>query len=438
MHRTRWRATRRHSVCTLIALLGAAIPLAACGSTGSTGSSSGSGTGSLVFAAFQPFSGPDAAFGLEPLSGCLAAAHAIEQAGGILNHRKIDCKIVDTRGDPADAVPAAEQMLATTTNLVGILGPSSDEASATVPILNRGHVPMFAVTGQAQFDHNTLPYFYRIVPPDDATGYAMAFLAHQKGYQTAAAVFGNDISSQGAFPTVVSGFKHLGGKIVVSQTVPLDQSSYRTEVSAVVAAHSDVIFTEADPQTNATYFAELKQLGHLVTIMGTGGTTNPPWLKAVGDAIGKADFSKYYLGVQPYVPLTGPAYTQWSQEVRAVKNQLPKPASQWYQNSFVIANWDGANIMSLAMEEAHSTNPTVFNPFIPKVTVASPGAVVVHDFAEGKRAILAGKKIQYIGATGKITFDKYHNSPGSFEILRSDGTTVVGTVTAAQLRTAEP
>ena len=33
----------------------------------------------------------------------------------------------------------------------------------------------------------------------------------------------------------------------------------------------------------------------------------------------------------------------------------------------------------------------------------SPGAVKVHSFPEGKRALLAGKRIQYIGAVGEIT-----------------------------------
>ena len=55
---------------------------------------------------------------------------------------------------------AVDKMLATTSGLVGVLGPSSDEASAVVPILNSASIPMFPVTGQ--------PSFTSVVAPDIA------------------------------------------------------------------------------------------------------------------------------------------------------------------------------------------------------------------------------------------------------------------------------
>ena len=435
MHANTW--TRRAALLAVTSLL---LGLAACGSHGSSSHSStsgSSGTGPLTFAVLNPFSGPDASFGPEQLAGCIPAAAAINAAGGILAHKTIVCKTADSRGDPADAVPAAEQLIATTSSLVGVLGPSSDEASATVPLFNRARIPMFADTGQAVFNRSPFKYFYRITPPDDAVGYAMAVYAHQKGYPTAAAVFGNDISSQGSLPTVVSGFKKLGGKIVLVQKIPLDQSSYRTEVSALIAAHPSVIFTEADPQTSATYLAEVKQLGHLGPFIGTDGTTQPPWLKAVGNAIGAANLQRYYVGAQPYAPTTGVAYQLWLAQIKAVNGQVSQPASQWYSDSYSMAAWDSINLMALAMVAAKSTDPGVFRPWIVKLATASPGAVVVHDFAQGKTALEHGETIQYVGATGEISFDKWQNSPGAFSIVSSDGSTKVATYTSAQISAAK-
>jgi hypothetical protein len=71
-----------------------------------------------------------------------------------------------------------------------------------------------------------------------------------------------------------------------------------------------------------------------------------------------------------------------------------------------------------------------------KVAGKSPGAVIVHSFAEGKQALAAGKKIQYVGAVGEITFDQYRNSPGEFEIVKSDGQTPIVTYTAQQVAAA--
>src|SRR5215472_859438 len=159
-------ARTRRPAAGLLAVLPLLLTLAACASHGSTGGGTG-GTGALTFAVFNPFSGPDASFGPEQLAGCIPAAAAITAAGGILGHKTVSCKTADSRGDPADAVPAAEQLISTTNSLVGVLGPSSDEASATVPLFNRAHIPMFADTGQAVFNQSSFTYFYRVTPPDD-------------------------------------------------------------------------------------------------------------------------------------------------------------------------------------------------------------------------------------------------------------------------------
>ena len=237
---------------------------------------------SLVFAEFNPFSGPDAAFGPEMVVACDAAVLLINQDGGILGHPGT-CKGFDTHGDPADAVPAAEQMIATTSGLAGVIGPSSDEALATVPILNRADVPMFADTGQAAFDKTTDTYFWRVSPADDVKGYAMAIWAHKKGYTRAAVVFGNDVGSQSNVPTLVHAFELLGGKVVSNLRVALDATSYRTEIESMLATHPQVIFTEEDPATAATFLSELASLDHskLLPVVGSEVTLEAPWIQAV-------------------------------------------------------------------------------------------------------------------------------------------------------------
>jgi ABC-type branched-subunit amino acid transport system substrate-binding protein len=430
-------APHKRTFAALVAFVVLVAAIAGCGSSSSTSASGkDTGTNPLVFAAFNPFSGPDASFGPEEMAGCIPAAAAVQAAGGILNHKTVSCKAVDSRGDPADAVPAAESLIATTGGLMGIIGPSSDEATATVPLFNRAHIPMFADSGQKAFDHSTFPYFFRITAPDDAVGYAMALYAHDKGYTRAAGVFGADISSQGTAPTVAAGFRKLGGTIML-QRIPLDQSSYRTEVLQVAAFKPQVVFTEADPQTDSTYLAELRQLYHLVPIIGTNGTNQPPWFKAVGGAIGSNNLLNYYGGAQPYAPLTGAAYQEWRKELAAVSTKVPQPVTQWQSDSYSMSYWDNVNLMALAAEMAKSTNPQVFTPYIVKVTTPKPGAVVVHSFAAGKQALLAGKQIQYVGAVGPIVFDQWRNSPGQFEIVRADtALTPIATYTAQQVQAA--
>lgn len=415
-----------------VTALGTALALVVVGAC-SSAAGGGSGSGTLVIGEFNPFTGPDAAFGPEMAGGCVPAIRLINANGGVLGHQ-LSCVQEDTRGDPADAVPAAQKMMATETSLVGVLGPSSDEALATVPLLNQGHVPMFADTGQAAFDHTSYAYFWRITPADDVKGYALALWAHKAGFTRAAAVFGNDAGAQSDVPTLVRAFTQLGGSIVYNKPVALDQSSYRSEIENMVAAHPQVIFTEVDPQTGATFLSELQQLHGLMPVIGTEVTLQAPWLKAVSGAIGPGAMAKYFEGMQPYAPPQGPAWQAYNRSLLASAAQVPKP-SQWSNDPYSMTYYDGVNAMALAMIAAKSTSPAVFNKYIMQVTEPGSGKTIVNTFAAGKAALQAGKQIQYVGAGGPIAFNHWHNSTGAFEAARyvKGNLVLVGSVSAAQI-----
>ena len=425
--RSRW--TRARALVAAAAVLAVSVT-AAC----SSAPSGAVKNTTLTVAAFNPFTGGDAAFGPEMMAGCLAAANSVNAAGGVLSN-KVVCSAVDTRGDPADAVTAAAKMLATTPHLLGVLGPSSDEADATAPLINAAKIPMFADTGEASFDQTKLQYFWRMTPADDVLGYAMALWAKEKGYLRGAAVFGNDVGSQSVVPTLLKGYSTLGGQMVSNQKIALGQSSYQPEVEQLIAAKPQVIFTEASPQADATILAELQQLGHLIPVVGSDATVEAAWLQAVSAAIGKPALSKYFVGAIPYAPATGPAWQVYNKYVLSTPG-VTKPASQWSDDSYSMVDYDGLIVMALAAEAAKTTNPAVYNKYIEAVTTASSAAETVHSYAEGVAALKAGKKIDYVGATGLIAWNQYHNSTGGFEVTgyQPNGSTpLIGTITADQI-----
>ncbi|MDQ2811321.1 MAG: ABC transporter substrate-binding protein [Actinomycetota bacterium] len=428
----RSRRARAHALVATAVVL-AVSATTACASSSSSQAGGTTKNATLTVAAFNPFTGPDGAFGPEMAAGCQAAATAVNAAGGVLTD-KIACSNVDTRGDPADAVSGAAKMLATTSHLFGVLGPSSDEADATAPLINAAKVPMFADTGEASFDQTKLPYFWRMFPADDYRGYAMALYAKNKGYLRAAAVFGNDIGSQAGVPTLVSGYTALGGKIVLNEKITLGQTSYQPEVEQLIAAKPQVIFTEASPLADATFLSELQQLGHLIPVIGTDATIQPAWLTAVSGAIGKTALSQYFVAEQPYAPPTGSGWQVYNKNLLASKS-VPKPAL-WSTDSYTMTDYDGVIVMALAATAAKSTSPAVWDKFIPTVSTASSGAVTVHSYADGVAALHAGKTIDYVGAAGIIAFNQWHNSSGGFEIAdyQSNGNlNLVSQITAADL-----
>jgi ABC-type branched-subunit amino acid transport system substrate-binding protein len=410
----RFRRTRARALVAAAAVLTVSAT-AACSSSAQSGSGNVQHS-TLTVAAFDPFTGPDGSFGPEMMAGCLSAVTAVNAAGGVLGN-KVACSSVDTRGDPADAVTAAAKMLATTPHLFGVLGPSSDEADSTAPLINAAKVPMFAGTGEASFDHTKLQYFWRMTPADDVAGAAMALYAHKKGYLRAAAVFGNDIAAQSVVPTLVKSYSALGGQMVVNQKIAIGQTSYQPEVEQLIQAHPQVIFTEASPQADATYLDELQQLngGKIIPVIGSSATVYPAWFTAVGGAIGKPALSKYYVAEEPYAPSSGPSWQVYNKYM-LVSPGVTKPASQWSADSYSMVDYDGLIVMALAATAANSTTPSVWNAYIPKVTTAGPGVMTVNSYADGVAALKAGKKIDYVGATGLIVWNQYHNSTGGFEI----------------------
>ncbi len=400
----------QRGVKLLLAVLFSATVLSACGSSSGTGGSASV----LSIDAFTPLSGPEAVFGPESTSGCLTGIEVVNAAGGVLGHQ-LKCVATDSRGDAADAVPAAQQMLATVPNLVGIVGPSTNEAPSTVPIFEKAHIPMIAQTGDPQYDHASFKYFYRSTPADDINGLAMDVWAFkQKGYRKAAAVFGNDVAGQGVVPNLVRGFQQLGGTVVANQKLALDQNSYRTEVAQIKAAQPDVIFTELDPQTAATFFGELKEINGLVPVVGDGGTIGyPAWVTAVQGAIGADAMGKFYSGVQILNPDSGPGYDAFAKAV--VKINIKNP-TQFLHDPYTTTNYDGVVALALAMTAAKSTDPTVFNDFFVKIVDGTSGATDVHTYVDGLAALNAGKTVHFVGSAGVIHYDQFHNAALPFEV----------------------
>jgi branched-chain amino acid transport system substrate-binding protein len=274
---------------------------------------------------------------------------------------------------------------------------------------------MFVDTGQPSFDQSNFKYFWRVTPSDDYYGYAMALYAWDAGYRNAALVFGNDISAQGTVPTITSGFQKLGGKVAISLTLTIGQASYRSEVQQLVAANPDVIFNELDPQTASTFFGQLKQQHGLYPFVSTGAQYTP-WIQAVSGTVGPAALAQVYHTVLGTSSFSGAAYDEYKTNLDASGADIDKP-QQWEQDIYSIGGYDGVIAEALAMLAAGTTQTTVWNDYIVKVTTASPDATVVHTFAEGKAALAAGKKIDYVGGSDQFAFDKWHNSSTGFEVL---------------------
>jgi len=426
----------------------AAILLAAA-TAGCSSATSGGGAGSgsapagsaLTIADVAPFSGPDAALGPTYLASCYGATAAINAAGGVLGHQ-LTCKSVDTRGDPADAVPAVNQMFASTSGLALVIGCTSDEAASVVPVINEHKMAMFCMTGQSEFDSVHFPYFYRLVPPDLEESYAMVAIAQQLGYKRIALAFGNDIGSQTFISPAIAALKRAGITLATSQTLDLSANTFRTEAEAIVASHPDAIMTEALGSADPTLFGEIKQLngGTMIPIIGTSAAISPPFFKSAAAAIGAATFAGDFHADNLVTETSGPAYQAFSAALLAQQGKVPGATGDF--TTYLSAPggvhlYDGINLAALAMIMSKSTSPNVYGPDIITIGNGVPGATTCYSFAACAADLKAGKTIRYSGPGGPTSFDGYHDSTGIFQVdtYSANGTVnVTGNLTAAQLR----
>jgi ABC-type branched-subunit amino acid transport system substrate-binding protein len=411
-------STRR--VVALAAGAAATATLAAATVSASATSASSAASGTLNIGVIYPFTGANASQGAVGIAGCLVGVAPVNAAGGVLG-KKLVCKTFDTKGDPADAVPAANQMLASA-NPVMVLG-ASDDAVATAPIVTAAHIVNFATIGDPHFDNQTNPYFYRLTPSDALQGKALGYYAAKHGLTHAAAAFTSDLGAQTSVPPLRTEYKKLGHKLVADLTLAPGASSYRTEVEQVIGAHPDALITEMDPQSQATFMSEYQQLaGHLPLTIGTERTATSDVLGALRSSLGVANMQKYIKTITPYVGLTGAGYELYKKTLMSLSSKIPN-ASQYLGHPYTISDFDAVSITALAMNEAHSTNPSVYNKFVVKVTAPAKGATVVHSYAQGLAALKAKKTIQYVGASGPLVFDKYHSAGRSFSYDKYDAAT---------------
>lgn len=417
-----------------------AVAVASASTALATGKSKKASHGAnLVEAVVTAFTGPEAFIGGVLTAGAYPAVYEINAAGGVMGH-DFSVKTVDTRGDPADALPLVERFLGSTSNVAGITGTDGATANQLLPLFNTHKLTITSDVGSSNFDHTKLGYFWRMIAPDPVNGLAMADWAKKKGYTRVALVFGTDTTAQTGLPGILYGVKHLHLKVVSNISLSPDQPSYQSAAAQLLAAHPQVIFTEEDNTTAGTFFGDMAQLGSVPPIIGDSGTIENNWLSAVSTAVGASHFATGYTGLTSAPAPTTAAHNAWAKALKHASH-VKSPVTQWFNEAYAEAAYDGVIMQALAMLAAKNTSPAVYNRYMEAVTEPGPGKVKVYNFAAGKAALAAGKKIEYIGVTGAVAFNKYHNFYGNQVAVQFPSATlgsqkIIGVVPASQIEAA--
>jgi len=273
---------------------------------------------------------------------------------------------------------------------------------------------MFSSNGLSAFDTNTYPYFWRNTAPDLAGGAAMGLWAQQKKIKRIALITQNDVGDTGNLPGALKALSLAHITVTSNVTITGDASAYQSTITRVLAGKPDALMISTDEQTLGTLLSEYKTLnsGTVPPVITDTGIFDSAAFSAVKAAVGLSYLTSKVAFIGTYVNTATPEFSAYAAAVASSsKTKFPKVI---VATGAVASLFDGINVMALAMVMSKSTKGAVFNKDILTISTKRAGAVVVHSFAQGVAQLKAGHKIQYVGVTGPITFNKYHNSPGEF------------------------
>ncbi|MGP4053988.1 ABC transporter substrate-binding protein [Mycobacterium sp. 4D054] len=383
------------------------------------------GTGDpLVVGMLMAFSGPTAVEGAEVVNGCLPAAAEINEAGGVLG-RDIECEAFDTKGTASDSVPAARQMLSTTSNLFTVLGPSTAEAAAAAPVLEEAGQVMFSPAGDGRFDRTELDYYYRLITSDSVGAQAMALHSQRQNFDKVALVFVSGASAQANIPPLEEALGGLGVGVTEAMTIQPEQPSYRTEVARILQNRPAAIVFEADAVTAGTFLTELNQAGggDIPIVTNTLATTGDWQEAALGAYGGDEALAKSLQVVVRYAQEGGAGTETFVETLQSLEGTDGIDIPSFKDSAYARAAYDGVVLSGLAATKTDSVEPEDYNSAIPEILAAGDGKTVVTNYADGVEALGKGENIQYVGANGEYRLNEFHNVIGAFAFYDWDPAT---------------
>jgi branched-chain amino acid transport system substrate-binding protein len=363
------------------------------------------GQGTFRIGALCPVTGSGSPFGTGMQKMIIAAAEAVNAAGGAAG-RKIEVISDDTQTNPQAGVLAAKKLIEVN-KVQAILGTwSSGVSLAVVPLTNDANIILMNCSGAPALSvppANAKGLSYRFQATNDRFGRAFAEICVKEGFKRAATMAFNNASGIGNTEGFRKAWEAKGNKVVESVVYEPNQPSYRSELQKVLAANPDVIVTGSYLADTTIFMREWFQTGQPVKWIMPGWAASPELVKATG-----ADVVEGVISVDSVSNENAPSYKAYDEAYRKAMNQPGQ------SNVYAAMTWDMVHSLALAIEAANSTETAAINAKIREV--ANPPGQQVYTYAEAKEAIKKGK-INYEGASSVLDFDQYGDVTPDFGVF---------------------
>jgi neutral amino acid transport system substrate-binding protein len=356
---------------------------------------------------FLPLTGSLASLGPAAVSGAGEALSEINKDGGV--NGKPACVISTDSSDktnPTIGNQSIQKLLSA--KVSAILGAESSSVTENVlSTVTASDTVMFSPANTDDALTGISKWYFRDAAPNSVEGNALGKQIIANGATKVGILVFNDSYGTNLRDTIEKAVEAGGGKVVygatgAGQEFPDTETTFSSEVSAVLATKPDAIVVDAFDQTNQilpalasagwnmknTYFVD-GNLNDYTTVPGIPDLTGAEG--SVQGANPSAAFTKLLAG--------------WY-----AKNENGAKITAF---SYGAESYDAVMIMALAADEAKSSLSTAIQPKILSVTGSTNGTVC-KDYADCVALIKKGKTIHYEGPSGVGPLNAGHDPSTGF------------------------
>ena len=347
--------------------------------------------GAIAVGSLTPNTGGGGPFGPNITAAHKRVVDAVNASGGILG-REVRLFQENSETNPETAVRAADKLI-NVNGVNSILGTwSSSVTLGVMPKCQSANVVQMCTSSSSDIpvaDEKGLVFNFQPLSP--IWGRAMANLVKGRGIRTYGLMALNNDFTRSMMDSFI---EVVGADALVVEPFYYNpqQSSYRSEVTQLIADDPEAVFIPSYVTDFTAVFKELFRQGYEGTVITTSLSTGPQFKQAVGDA------AQGIIHGFPVPAINSPAYKQYLAEVGLEDTGE-------VQHPFGTAGRDQITSLLLAMEKAQATDGPSVARAIRDVTTGE-GKTTVYNLADGLEALRAGEEINYSGASGSIEFDE--------------------------------
>ncbi|MBV8190986.1 MAG: ABC transporter substrate-binding protein [Alphaproteobacteria bacterium] len=341
----------------------------------------------VKLATLTPLTGAGGSYGPSMAKIAAAVVEEVNKAGGVLG-RRVVLVSEDDQTSPEPAVRAARKLI-DVDKVSAIMGTwASSVTTAVAPLCWESKTFLCTVSGADSI--TLLPhqgYLIRTQPNSQLQVTRLAEFILSLGAKKIFTMIPQTPFTQSTFD-ILNAVLPKGGASQQSLIYDDKKNTYRTEVDQALRTSPDMILANGYTPDTVVLLKDLYRAGFKGKIIGFAYSINQKLI----DQIGQNDVVE---GVYTFAPAPAEGSGAYEKVKAAVGSSNPDP--------YTCQVYDHVTMVLMSMALAKDTSGTAIKDNIRKVSQG--GGKPVDNAVDGLKAIAAGEKVDYSGASGPCDFD---------------------------------